>query len=63
MPPSYLIAFSHATSGRVGVSGRLKKHGRLRLSIQKKTLELRQRERDGVASGEGMRERERERER
>ncbi|KYM99794.1 hypothetical protein ALC62_09412, partial [Cyphomyrmex costatus] len=33
LPPSHLIALSHATSGCVGVSGRLKKHGRLRPSI------------------------------
>lgn len=39
LPPSHLIALSHATSGCVGVSGRLKKHGRLRPSIQKRTVE------------------------
>lgn len=39
LPPSHLVALSHATSGCVGVSGRLKKHGRLRPSIQKKTVD------------------------
>lgn len=52
LPPSHLIAFSHATSGRVGVSGRLKKHGRLRPSIQKKTVDLGRRERDSEGSGQ-----------
>lgn len=44
MPPSHLIALSHATSGCVGVSGRLKKHGRLRPSIQKRMVEAGQRD-------------------
>jgi len=55
LPPSHLIALSHATSGCVGVSGRLKKHGRLRPSIQKRMVEAGQRDeekekrkRDGV---------------
>lgn len=39
LPPSHLVALSHATSGCVGVSGRLKKHGCLRPSIQKKTVD------------------------
>lgn len=44
MPPSHLIALSHATSGCVGVSGRLKKHGRLRPSIQKSVRSRQHRE-------------------
>lgn len=47
MPPSHLTALSHATSERVGVSGRLKKHGRLRPSIQKKMVDPRGGERTG----------------
>lgn len=46
LPPSHLIALSHATIGCVGVSGRLKKHGRLRPSIQKRTAEARRRDRE-----------------
>lgn len=37
LPLSHLIALSHATSGCVGVSGRLKKH----VCAQKRTVEAR----------------------
>lgn len=37
LPLFHLIALSHATNGCVGVSGRLKKHGRLRPSISRRT--------------------------
>lgn len=61
LPPSHLIALSHATSKCVGVSGRLKKHGRLRPSIQKKTVESQ--DRIGEERKERKKERRRETER